>query len=1072
MISTMLSGWLLGALMATPLADGWQREYDQAAARAPHVIALWPFNKGSAQADASGHGHELQLSGAEFTPDGKFGGGLRSFPGWPVQDKRHAAVAKNHASLSPMGAFTIDLWLKPEGEIPSTGTLHLLCKKYVSNNDYQLALVPSGGNRRSLLLNLGFGEDSEGFRSTPAEWPVDVWQHIAVTYDGAGTVRFYRNGASLGGRTSPARRGIAPGKLPLTIADRSGSNYGGFPGVLDQVRLSSGVREFSPASVAINAPRTAYLRMEPGAKVTFQVHNHLNIPLTGATLEVSGMGSTKSHPVPEIAAGKSFELAQDFDTRLRPGTYELLAKLEVPGDPLVVREESLQLTLAPRPISRMPVVMWGIGGPEAFEEELGRLQELGFTHSLGFSADPGATWKAKAPAPITSPERAVAIRSMLDRALAHQFGIAATLAPGHFLDSNKEVQRVDRNGKPYPRENANAALPGLAEFGENLGKSVAQTFGDHPAFQAALINTEVRDGSQISFSEFDRAAYRKVSGQDFPEEVTIKNGVEWGKLKGFPANRVIPDDHPILTFYRWFWTVGDGWNGMHSAVHRGLKSTGRKDLWTWFDPAIRAPSIAGSGGKVDVLSQWTYTEPSPLRVGYFADEVFAMAGGSPQLPRVMKMTQLFWYRTSSAPIRKSGAAIANPFDDHDPDAAYISIAPGHLRESFWTKIARPVTGLMYHGWASLVPTDGTSAYKLTQLDLQTEFRRLHREVLEPLGPFLLQTPARPADVAYLDSFTAQMFARRGSYGYSHDETYLTLLHAQLQPEVIFEETLLKHGLDAYRVLVLADCDVLPKSVADRILAFQKKGGIIIGDPNLAPAIRADITIPRYTRTRKAEQDKKVLLANAAKLRKDLAGRYEWPVSTSNPEIVPRLRRAGTSDYVFLVNDQREAGTYVGQHGMVQDQGVPSAGTVTFRRKEGTVYDLTARHQVPTRASREGLTWDTTLGPCDGNVYLVTARPIERVDVQAPNEAGRESECRLEIKVTDAKGEPVDAVIPLEVRIFDPNGRPAEFSGYHATLAGTLTLTQNLASNDTPGVWTVQVRELATGLVGTHYVRVK
>lgn len=169
--------------------------------------------------------------------------------------------------------------------------------------------------------------------------------------------------------------------------------------------------------------------------------------------------------------------------------------------------------------------------------------------------------------------------------------------------------------------------------------------------QAALIDSEVRDSSQPSFSQFDREAYRQFAGTDIPEEVVIKNGVQWTSLKGFPADRVVPDDHPLLKYYRWFWTVGDGWNGLHTAVHKGLKSTGRDDIWTWYDPAIRVASIGGSGGLVDVLGQWTYTEPSPLRVGYFADEVFAMSAASPQRPRIMKMTQLFWYRSSSRSSR-------------------------------------------------------------------------------------------------------------------------------------------------------------------------------------------------------------------------------------------------------------------------------------------------------------------------------------------------------------------------------------------------------------------------------------
>jgi len=43
-------------------------------------------------------------------------------------------------------------------------------------------------------------------------------------------------------------------------------------------------------------------------------------------------------------------------------------------------------------------------------------------------------------------------------------------------------------------------------------------------------------------------------------------------------------------------------------------------------------------------------------------------------------------------------------------------------------------------------------------------------------------------------------------------------------DVIFDETILESGLDGYDVLVLPKCDTLLKSVYDRILAFQKRGG--------------------------------------------------------------------------------------------------------------------------------------------------------------------------------------------------------------------------------------------------------
>ena len=32
------------------------------------------------------------------------------------------------------------------------------------------------------------------------------------------------------------------------------------------------------------------------------------------------------------------------------------------------------------------------------------------------------------------------------------------------------------------------------------------------------------------------------------------------------VERVVPDDHPLLVYYRWFWRDGDGWNPLHSQV--------------------------------------------------------------------------------------------------------------------------------------------------------------------------------------------------------------------------------------------------------------------------------------------------------------------------------------------------------------------------------------------------------------------------------------------------------------------------------------------------------------------------
>ena len=51
--------------------------------------------------------------------------------------------------------------------------------------------------------------------------------------------------------------------------------------------------------------------------------------------------------------------------------------------------------------------------------------------------------------------------------------------------------------------------------------------------------------------------------------------------------------------------------------------------------------------------------------------------------------------------------------------------------------------------------------------------------------------------------------------------------------------------------MLADCDVLTRTVAERSSKFQQAGGLVIGDERTCPAIRPDILLPICTRTGRA-----------------------------------------------------------------------------------------------------------------------------------------------------------------------------------------------------------------------------
>ena len=1063
----------------------WQQLYTGAEATGASVISLWQFLPGQESKDNSGHGHDLKLRGeARFVTEGPFGGALESFPADTKNDKAQGAIARSKPDLSPDGGFTLEAWFMAKPEMDQYANVWLLDKKYVNyvrdtpeaNWDYCLYMSRSGTNKRRLTASLGFGKDSAFLTGPEIEVLPGKWQHVAFTYDGAGVCRFFVNGKLLGKVLLEGRGPVTPGRHDLTIGDRFGSTHGGFPGYLAQVRICKGIVPYFTGglTIGVGKGRTVFVRMEKNAAVSVVLTNDTPATLTGGSAQVLFGSGKKGIRLPDLTPSQEHSIPVPVDTSVRPDSYTLkvIASASANGKKLNVEKE-IPITIVPRRLpNQMPVVMWGGGDIE-------RLKKIGFTHQLISLVHEGKVWDVGKPTEAMPPAQIEQQGKMLDELLKEGLHAAVYVHPGTWVtgdaDRKAKYNRVDRGGKVREHSNVCGNFPEVRQFCYNIGASVAQTFGHYPALNASLIHSEVRDASDLCFHEEDRQAFRQYAGYDIPEEVMGKNGLSYKRIKTFPANRVIRDDDRLLTFYRWFWKNGDGWNPLHSEIHRGLKSTGRKDLWTFFDPAVRVPDIWGSGGDVDVISQWTYSYPDPIKIGQSADELFAMAEGKPG-QQVMKMTQVIWYRSGTAPIpdMPKDESKRAQWEKEKPEAPFITIAPDHIREAFWSKISRPIRGIMYHGWQSLVETGSKTGYVFTHPQTQEVLAELTRDVVRPLGPTLLQVPDRKTDVAMLESFSSQMFAGRGSYGWSESweaSMHLILQWAHLQPKILFDETVVRDGLDNYRVLVMPNCDVLTESVVRKIKEFQKRGGIVVADENLCPAIIPDIVIPSYKRTGKAEEDKTVLQAKAVDLRQQLDPFYTRYGDALNADVVLRFRRYRDTDYLFALNDKRTFGDYVGHHGKVMEKGLPNSATLSVNRRGGYVYDLVAHKAVPVKRTGSSLQFDAAFGPGDGRLFMLTSQAIAALKLGAPTKAKRGSPVNVTVAVVDGKGAPVAAVVPVQVKILDPQGRPAEGSGFYGAKDGKLALRLDLASNEATGTWTIKVKELASGMSGERKLAV-
>jgi hypothetical protein len=262
-------------------------------------------------------------------------------------------------------------------------------------------------------------------------------------------------------------------------------------------------------------------------------------------------------------------------------------------------------------------------------------------------------------------------------------------------------------------------------------------------------------------------------------------------------------------------------------------------------------------------------------------------------------------------------------------------------------------------------------------------------------------------------------------------------------------------------------------VVDKIAAWQKKGGKIIADEHLCPALKADVVLTSFKREKKAAQDKASVLALAATLAPQLkSAGWQARFACDQPEIVLRSRRFGAATYLFAINDQREAGTYVGQHGLVLENGMPSSGTVSLTGESANVYDLNRGTQVLPVKTVDGVAaWQVDLGPCDGRLFMVLPKPLLQLKVEAPETAKAGNQVALQIEITDTTNLPVNAVVPVRVDIRDASGRSTEGTGFYGAKAGTLKVNLDIASNEDPGVWQVTVRELASRMEQTRYIRV-
>jgi len=121
----------------------------------------------------------------------------------------------------------------------------------------------------------------------------------------------------------PAANRSPPARIPCPIGDRIGSDYYGFPGFIDQVRLSTGSSNFAAFESSRFPTGLAFVRMESPASLRLAVTNLQRTPLVGAEVSISWTVWREDHKARRAGAGQAGGVDYPLDTSLRADAITL-----------------------------------------------------------------------------------------------------------------------------------------------------------------------------------------------------------------------------------------------------------------------------------------------------------------------------------------------------------------------------------------------------------------------------------------------------------------------------------------------------------------------------------------------------------------------------------------------------------------------------------------------------------------------------------------------------------------------------------------------------------------------------
>ena len=625
--------------------------------------------------------------------------------------------------------------------------------------------------------------------------------------------------------------------------------------------------------------------------------------------------------------------------------------------------------------------------------------------------------------------------------------------------------------------------PQVAQKQDERNRKTMEIVSQFPGVKTSFFNTEIIDcmaGIEPPMSKHYRAAHMGA---------TVKHE--------FVLPGVIPNNDERYVRHLYQFKGGDG---LAVANERAARMAHRYDpdhiLFT--DPH-RICAVYDKFPGMGLISTWTYTNPDPKYM-LFIETLIATA--KPAGQGVLHTVTLLNYPGTIFP----------------KDKRWSVMGPARLVETNWINLSRRPNGLSIYLSSGCDPFDtvtGIPSYDKNDVMKAPHqryaptfdaFKEFTTEVVKPYGPMIkkLRIPSRRA--AVLSSASSRLYPNSPGWAAYYDnyaiyDFYILLNMIHIPADVIFDETIVLNGLDEYDVLFLPRCETLIKTVYDKIVAFRKRGGLVVSDQYLrAPipgvlkfdfdfAYRKKVSANAILESKDyaqwddlmdvekadmkevkgvtAEVDQKLMERYAAELQKGLAGKVPRAVDCSSPTALLNMLGKGEAKYLFVINDKRTYGERVGKYKAMLDKALPQTVTITLNEwphEELYVYDMLQKKLLAHRKRGGSDVFDVDLPAPGGKIIALLPQKVAGVQIHSPKQIRvRGVPAKIHVLVTDANGRPMTGAQPLHVAITDTEGNASEFSDYFASESGVLAFDLIPAMNDAAGTWTIEATELTAGL---------